>query len=515
MALWFGARRHPEWRVLGLALTGGAVAGFGQAPFGFWLLTLAALAGLIALAAREMPSAHRAWIGFAAGFGYALVTMNWIVEPFFVEAEVYAWMAPFALVLMCAGMGVFWGLALWLGGMSRAGRGSRAFGVAIGLAASDALRSYVFTGFPWVLLGHIWIDTPLAQAAALIGPIGLSLLTVLLAALPALFRARPVSGGGAAAALLAASGALWLQGQSALDAPLPESTDPAVIRIVQPNAAQHLKWQPDYAREFFYRHLDLTAAPPEAGKRPDLVIWPETAVPFLLDDSPRGLEVIAEAAGGVPVALGIQRAEGARFFNSLAVIAPDGTVSALYDKTHLVPFGEYIPFGDALSGVGISAFAAQAGNGYSSGSGEALLDLGPLGRVVPLICYEAVFPQDIRAIAARGDWLLQITNDAWFGDGAGPEQHLVQARFRAIEQGLPLMRSANTGISAAVDPRGRVTASLGMGAQGVIDVPLPVALPKTTYARLGDWPVIGLIVAILVFNSLFYSSLVDRRRFRH
>lgn len=488
------------------------VAALGQAPFGLWPLTLVALAALIAMVARERPHAHRGWIGFAAGFGYALVAMHWIVEPFLVEAEVYAWMAPFALVLMCAGLGLFWALAFWLGGLAGKSYGARVLGLSLGLAASDVLRSYALTGFPWALLGHVWIDTPLAQGAAVIGPLGLSLLTVLLATAPMLARggAGRVSG----AALIVLTGGLWGYGVIALNAPLPERADPAVIRIVQPNAAQHLKWQFDYAREFFYRHLDLTAEPPKSLQRPDLVVWPETAVPFLLDDAGEGLEVIAEAAGGVPVALGIQRSEGARFFNSLAVIAPDGTVSGLYDKAHLVPFGEYIPFGDALATFGISAFAAQAGNAYTAGPGEALLDLGALGRVVPLICYEAVFPQDIRAVGARGDWLLQITNDAWFGQGAGPEQHLVQARFRAIEQGLPLMRAANTGISAAIDPRGRVTASLGMGEQGVIDAALPAALPPTLYARFGDWPVVGLIVALWLFNSLFYSSLVDRRRFR-
>jgi apolipoprotein N-acyltransferase len=277
-----------------------------------------------------------------------------------------------------------------------------------------------------------------------------------------------------------------------------------------------LKWRPDYRERFFVRHLDLTAQPPAAGKpKPDLILWPETAVPFLLDQPGDGLAMVSEAARGTPVALGIQREQGLRYYNSLAIITAGGKVGAVYDKVHLVPFGEYIPFGDALARFGISAFAAREGNGYSAGKAQAVINLGRLGKVQPLICYEAVFAQDVARVPERPDWMMQITNDDWFGKVSGPVQHLAQARFRAIEFGLPVARSANTGISALIDARGRVVESLPMGAEGVIDAPLPGSLPPTRYARVGDGPVVeGLFAALALLFAAALKSRVDRGRKR-
>ena len=268
----------------------------------------------------------------------------------------------------------------------------------------------------------------------------------------------------------------------------------AMLRLVQPNAEQGLKWDPDQARMFFERQLSFTAA----GSRPDLVIWPETAVPYLIDEYPEVARRIAEAGRGSPVAVGVQRVAGWQYWNSLAVIGPGGQIGASYDKHHLVPFGEYIPFGDLLyDWFGLVAFAAQQGNGYSPGPGPAVLDLGGnLGKVLPLICYEVIFPQDVRAAPERADWMLQITNDAWFGTWSGPFQHLAQARLRAIEQGLPLVRVANTGVTAVVDARGRILDSLPFGEAGYLDVPLPGGLPPTPYARWGEGPILLLLLAL-------------------
>ena len=301
--------------------------------------------------------------------------------------------------------------------------------------------------------------------------------------------------------------ALWGAGQRVLDEPTRYPDNRLHVRLVQPNAPQHLKWLPEYRLEYFYRHLDLTAEP--SAKRPDLVVWPETAVPFLLDRPGDGLAMIAEAAGGIPVALGVQRSEGLRYFNSLAVLGPDGLPTAVYDKFHLVPFGEYIPFGDLAARFGLSAFAAQSGNGYTAGPGATVLDLGALGRVQPLICYEAVFPQDLRAVAERPDWLLQVTNDAWFGQLSGPWQHLAQARLRAIETGLPLARAANTGISAMIDGKGRVVAALGLDRAGVVDADLPAVLPPTVYGRVGDLPVLWLVLTLLGAVAAVRRKAID------
>ncbi|MGL5011174.1 MAG: apolipoprotein N-acyltransferase, partial [Paracoccaceae bacterium] len=247
--------------------------------------------------------------------------------------------------------------------------------------------------------------------------------------------------------------------------------------------------------------LDLT----EHGTPADLTIWPETAVPYLIDRAPEVGQMIATASGGRPVIVGYQRVEGDLGWNSLGLIAPDGSIAQHYDKWHLVPFGEYIPFGDfAYDWFGIQAFASQLGASYSAGPGPQVMDLGSaFGTILPLICYEAVFPQEVNAAPARADWILQITNDAWFGTLTGPWQHAAQARFRAIEQGLPMIRVANTGVTAVYDAHGRVIDELPFGVADVLDVPrIPGALPPTPYSRWGERPfyllLAGLAAALLL-----------------
>ncbi len=439
---------------------------------------------LTLLIATEGRALRAVWLGWIGGAGYFAAGLFWIVEPFFVDAKTYGWMAPFALFFMSFGMALFWALAAGIGALGR-GPGTRALGFALGLTATDLLRGYIFTGFPWALVGHVWIGTPVAQAAAYVGPVGLSALTAFAAALPVL----AVTNGKRAGLIvlsIAVLAAVWASGATRLAAP-ETPRDPAIrVRLIQPNAAQALKWLPEFAQVFYDRQMDQTAQP--ANTPLDLIVWPETAVPFLLSDSGGFFAALADRSGGVPVAFGIQREEGLRFFNSLAAIDSEARVTAVYDKWHLVPFGEYIPFGDLMATFGIAAFAAQQGNGYSPGPGPVVLDLGKAGRVLPLICYEAVFPQDVNGAPLRPDLLVQITNDAWFGTFSGPFQHLAQARLRAIEQGLPLLRSANTGVTAVIDAKGRILDSLPLNTEGVLDTAVPPALTPTLYSRTGDLP---------------------------
>jgi apolipoprotein N-acyltransferase len=488
-------RGRPPLRQLFPDLILGALAALGLAPFGIWGATVAALGLLIWRLARARPIAAF-WHALAAGTGWFALGLVWIVEPFLVQPEVHGWMAPFALALMALGGALFWALPTWIAARLARDWRRRALAIAAALALSDWLRGWIFTGFPWALTGHVWIDTPVAQAAAWTGAIGLSAMTLGLAALPTLLW-RPTAprlagilpGTALTAALIAA---FWAGGLARLAAPLPPD-QPTQLRIVQPNAAQHLKWDPDYAALFFRRLLDLSAEP---GPR-DLVIWPETAVNFLLEQADEVLPVMSEAAGA-PLIMGIQRREDARFYNSLVSIAPGGQVTRIYDKFHLVPFGEYIPFGDAMARIGITAFAAQQGNGYSAGPGPQLLSVAGAPDFQPLICYEAIFPRHLRSLDTRPGWLLQATNDAWFGDISGPYQHLAQARLRAIETGLPMIRAANTGVSAVIDARGRIRASLPLNEAGKIDAPLPGALPPTAWLTTGDWPVVVLLALLLV-----------------
>lgn len=498
-------RDWPGLRAVALAAILGAVVALGQAPFGLWPLSVAGFAALAWQLSALCRVGAAAWLGLFAGAGHFALALAWIVEPFLIAPEVHGWMAPFAVVLLSFGLGLFWALAWAVA--ARFGSGGRARGVSVlafplALTLVELARGYVFTGFPWAMPGHVWIDTPVSQLAAVVGPGGLTLFLLVLAVLPVAAKARPMV---ALMLPLLLLGPVWVWGARSLDSDLPPNGG-AVVRIVQPNAEQRLKWDPDRARVFFQRLLDLSAAPPAAeGARPDLIVWPETSVPYLLDTEGALLPAIAGAGQGALMAVGIQRAEAGRGWNSLALIGPAGDLRAVYDKHHLVPFGEYIPFGDLMwDWFGIGAFASQLGAGYSAGEGPVLLDLGAgLGRALPLICYEAVFPQDLNAAPEGADWILQITNDAWFGTWTGPWQHLAQARLRAIEQGMPVLRSANTGVSAVIDARGRVVAQLGLGEAGFLDAALPPRLVgATSYSRTGDAPLALLLLAGLALIGI-------------
>ncbi len=476
----------------------GLLAASGQAPLDFWWLALPALSFLTYQVAQAADARARLWLGWCGGAGYFAATLFWIVEPFMVDSAQDGWMAPFALAFMAGGMALFWLLAAAIAGLG-SGPAGRATGFAVGLAATDLLRSYVLTGFPWALVGHIWINTPVAQAAAIVGPIGLSILTMFLALVPALGKNRRSGfvGIGVSGVVLAS---VWSFGHMRLAEPEGARAEPIRVRLVQPNATQRLKWQPGMWGMFIDRQMAATEAP--ADQPLDLVIWPETALPYLLADAGDLIDEAIRRSGGVPIALGIQRAEGERFYNALVATDENGAVRAVYDKHHLVPFGEYMPFGDQLARIGITAFAARAGNGYTAGAGAAVLDLGRAGKVLPLICYEAVFPQDLRAAPERADWILQVTNDGWFGNLAGPYQHLAQAQLRAIEQGLPLMRVANTGVTAAIDAKGRILDSLPLNTEGWFDIDVPRSLAPTLYVRWGDLPATMLLAASVLALAL-------------
>jgi apolipoprotein N-acyltransferase len=471
----------------------------GQAPLSAEALGIAGLFGGLAVFLSAATGRAAFVAGWAFGTGYFGLALFWIVEPFLVDVARHGWMAPFALLLMAAGLALFWGAAFAAARAS--GGGPAAWAGALALA--ELARGYVLTGFPWALLGYTWTDSGALQWAAWIGPHGLTFATLILVA--------------ATWAALARAPAPWLLaaplpfvalvvGGAALAPPPQDLSGRPVVRLVQPNAPQDEKWDPDRVVGFYRRQLGYTAVPAEPP--PDLVVWPESAIPWPLDIAEPVLAEIAVAANGIPVALGLNRRAEGRWYNALVLVDDAGGVAALYDKHHLVPFGEYIPFGHLTRGLGLRSFAAQDGYGYSAGPGPRLIDLGPFGRALPLICYEAIFPQGVRAAPARPDLLLQITNDAWFGEISGPFQHLAQARVRAVEQGLPLVRAANTGVSAVIDPAGRILAQLPLGEAGFLDHPVPAPLPPTLYARTGDWPVLVLILATL-------SGAILRRRLSH
>ncbi|WP_457773728.1 apolipoprotein N-acyltransferase [Phycobium rhodophyticola] len=255
---------------------------------------------------------------------------------------------------------------------------------------------------------------------------------------------------------------------------------------------------PAHVLTFFDRQLALTAEPPQTARAPDLIVWPETAIPWMLSNAQEALGAIHATAGGTPVVLGLRSVDQGRLYNALVVLDAEGQLSQRYDKHHLVPFGEYMPMGNLAARLGIRGLAQNEGYGFSPGPGARLVDLPGIGSALPLICYEAVFPQDVNAAPTRPRLLLQITNDAWFGRFSGPFQHLQQARLRAIEQGLPMLRVANTGVSAMIGPKGEILTRLPLGEAGFADAALPAALPPTLYSRIGDWPITALLLLSLI-----------------
>ncbi|WP_407491985.1 apolipoprotein N-acyltransferase [Pseudooceanicola sp. MF1-13] len=484
-----------------VAACAGAIAALGQAPFDLWPLTLIGLA-VVHLMASALPrplQVARLW--WAAGAGYFAVALSWIVEPFLVDIQTHGWMAPFALIFMAAGMALFWGAAGGLARFVAAGRGFRfALATTLTFVLIGYLRGLVFTGFPWALPGHVLISTPAVQWAQWMGAMGLGALIFLFATSLPLIWAAPLKRGLAWCAALA----VVMAGGALLTPPTADLTGRPIIRIVQPNVPQHEKWDRMLAPQHFDRTLSLTAQGIDPANPPALVVWPETSVPAWLEEVPHLMPTLSQAASGQPMVFGINRGEGQRIFNAMALLGEGGEVRDVYDKHHLVPFGEYIPLGDLLGDLGLPGLSQRTGNGFSAGSGPRLMDIPGVGSALPLICYEGVFPRDIAGAPGRPDFLLLITNDAWFGKVSGPYQHLAQARLRAIEQGLPMIRAANTGISALIDPAGRLSGAMPLGTAGVRDLPLPPANLPTPYARIGDLPIAALVLlclGVLVFGN--------------
>lgn len=493
-----------------LALDGGigVLCALGQPPFGLWPVALAGfalalwrMAGVGAGAGDGRAAFRR---GLAIGFGHFVLALSWIVQPFLVDPWTYGWLAPGALLAVALGMALFWGVAAvfahWLNG--------GAMTLALALSLAELLRGHVLTGFPWALPGHIWADTALAQAASAVGASGLTAVTLIALAAPLSFGWR---GGMGSLVMLALAG-----GWSAHRLMLPEPpARPGMVRIVQPNITQSLKWDPEEAARNFTLLMGMSR---DSGA--DLVLWPETAVPYVVEEGGSAARAIADAGGRAEIATGMQRNHGAKAWNSLGIIGPGGTIRESFDKIHLVPFGEYVPFGDLVHEVtGLSAFAARMGAGYSAGRTRNLLDFHSLGRALPVICYEAIFPDELMT-TERPDWILQVTNDGWFGTLTGPYQHFAQVRLRAIEFGLPVLRAANTGISAIIDARGRIARDAGgaplvlaLGRRGVIDGRIPGALALPPYGRVGDLPLFVLLGGVL--GGLLLRARVFARGPRH
>ncbi|HEX4637058.1 MAG TPA: apolipoprotein N-acyltransferase [Rhizomicrobium sp.] len=504
------------WRALLWAFAAGAVSALAFAPLEVFPALLLGYAVLVLLldGAAGMQGRFRraAGLGWAFFFGQFLIGLHWIVYPFLIYPDANLWELPFA-VFLPAGLALFGALAAglcmawWPKGPARI----LAFTVAV--AASEWLRGHVFTGFPWNLSGYGWgASLALLQSASLMGIYSLSFLTILFgASLAELVFSRwrlPV-------ALLLLFAGLWGYGvYRVVSTPIGEVTG-VRLRLVQPDIPQAEKYVRRLTARNWQRLFSLSieqAGQQPAGFRdiPTHIIWPEAATGLIpVARSPEALNQIALlTARGQTLMTGSDRVlrdeKGITAYNSLYLFAPGkGPVS--YDKFHLVPFGEYLPFAPLLNAIGISQLTV--GLGFSAGDHPRVLDASPAPPVTPLICYEVIFPHAVIDPAEpRPGWLVNITDDSWFGPWAGPQQHFLIARVRAIEEGLPIARAANSGISAVIDPLGRVPAKLALNRMGVVDAALPQALPPPPYARIGDLVFLSFLVI-----AAFASAALNRR----
>jgi apolipoprotein N-acyltransferase len=515
------------WKRALIALAAGAVSALAMAPFNAWpvlFVTFPVAVWLIDGAAagkrRGVPAA--AMSGFWFGLGYFVPGLYWIGNAFLVDAPTFAWLMPFAVLGLPAYLALFPALGFALARLIWTRDASRVLALAVSLTISEWLRGHVLSGFPWNAFGYALSEPlALAQTASLIGLWGMTFLSVAIFASPAVLidgssRGRkPWIAPVAALALLVAMGvygAVRLSQQ-------PTAMTKVKLRIMQPNLQQDVKFNYAAKAEVMQKYLTLSdraSGPQSTGVRDtQILIWPESAFPFFLTREADAMARIAELlpkdtvllTGSVRAPDGPPGARVSRAYNSIYLIDHDGGVLSVYDKLHLVPFGEYLPLQAWMEKLGFVQLTRVHG-GFIPGTRRRTMEVPQAPPALPLICYEAIFPGDIAASGDRPGWIINLTNDGWFGNSTGPYQHLQQARMRAIEEGLPMVRAANTGISAVVDPSGRIVARLGLGIEGVLDANLPTALPPTLYARLRDIPAMFLVGAAVLF--IFRRRLMKR-----
>lgn len=501
------------WKRSGLSFSFGVCAAFTLPPANILPLLVPAFTGLIWLISSSSSIRQTITTGWCFGFGYFIFSCYWVGSAMLLDTNKFAWLAFPAIVALCAGLAIFPALVALFVFVSRRTGLSRLIIFSVSWAFSEWLRGQILSGFPMNPIGSTWSATDgMLQSVALIGTYGLSFFTVLGASVTALLGKKKTTDENVKClgpifimlllSLIAISGnvRLWLH-------PIPSSTNIKLI-IVQANIDQELKWDPLTRKKALEKHILMTtdALPSENT----YIIWPETAVPYDISNNPDlaiWLATVIPKNGilitGALRKSSIQDKKGeARIWNSLYALDTDGTIVAYYDKHHLVPFGEYMPIRSIMN----LAKLTYGDTDFSSGSGPRTLSVPNLPLFSPLICYEAIFPGEVTVMKPRPKWLLNITNDGWFGRTAGPYQHLQAARFRAVEEGLPLIRAANTGISAAFDPLGRRIAYLPLNHEGILKVMLPKDVRLTPYAILGNW--VLLIICLLAIGVVAVRTVL-------
>lgn len=503
----------PAWLRRAIACLAGATGALALPPLGlFPALVVAMTVAVWLLDAERLRRAGAGMLrpslitGWWFGFGYFVTGLWWLGAAFLVEADEFAWALPLGVIGLPALLALFPAAGFALAGWLWRPYPGRILAFAGALGLCDYLRGVLFTGFPWNTWGMaLGAHLPTAQIASVVGLYGLGVLAVAIAAAPAALdidwraAARRARTCALLPPLLAAAtlAALFIYGEMRIPAGPAATVSGVKLRVAQPGITQDtavFNWENrEKILNHYVRLTEGAGVAPLATSGVTHVFWPESAFPFLLADSPDALRVIGDMLPpGAVLVTGAARGEGntpggrpERYYNSMQVVDHAGRIVDFYDKSRLVPFGEYLPFGGVLDALGLRQFVHVPG-GFTAGRPGGGLTVPGLPPVTPLICYEAIFPGH-GAPRRREGVIVNVTNDGWFGDTPGPWQHFAQARLRAIESGLPLIRAANTGISAVLDPWGRTVAMLPPGETGFIDSALPQAISTTIYTRLGNF----------------------------
>ncbi len=513
------------WRRAAIAFFAGAASALALAPVNAWpilFLTFPVLIWLVdgSAAARWSGTMAAAAAGWCFGFGYFLAGLYWIGYAFLVDAKTFGWLLPVAVAGLPAYLALYTALGVAAARLIWVRGPVRVLALAAMLTAAEWLRGHLLSGFPWNTFGYALTQPlALAQSVSLFGIWGLTFLCIAICASPAVLaddaadtphpRRAPIIG---ILILLA----LASYGVARLWQHPTEYVSGVKLRIMQPNLQQDEKFNYAAKAEVMQRYLRLSnrATGPQSKGVRDVthLIWPESAFPFFLTREPEALgQIVALLKPSTELITGAVRAapnasaRNPRAYNSVYVIDPDGSIRGIYDKVHLVPFGEYLPFQRVLERLGLRQLTKQVG-GFLSGDRRRTMEVPGAPKMLPLICYEAIFPGAAVPRGERPGWLVNVTNDGWFGISSGPYQHFQQARVLAIAEGLPLARAANTGISAVVDPVGRIIHLLPLGTEGVLDSALPRAIAPTPYVKFGDSTLILFMVVSLI--------IVARRRLR-
>ncbi len=493
----------------GLGFAAGLASALGFAPIDAWPLTLAGLALLLLLIPLATGLRNALALGWWFGFGHMLAGLYWIAQAFNFQDNMPAWIGWLAVLLLSMVMAGYPAVAAAIA-WRFSGALARLFAFAGAWMLAEWLRGYLFGGFPWNPLGVVTLPLlPLAQAASLIGGLGLSGLVLLVAGSIALVvgerRWRTAGGVALLLAATAAFGAAGLSGATRFTG--------TRVHIVQANIGQDEKWRAD-AEERNLRRYEALSGAAKRDARPGLLLWPEAAVIGLIEEEPWLRRRLARLLGPGDLLLtgGVKAIRGPNgraiaAHNSLFVLGESGRLAGRYDKNALVPFGEYLPLRPLMEAIGVARLAPGALD-FWPGPGPRTLPLAGFPAVGPLICYEIVRPGHVVAPGDRPAWLLNASNDAWFSD-AGAWMHLQQARLRAIEEGLPIARATPTGVSAMIDARGRLLATLGRGRAGVLTADLPTALPPTPFARAGS--AIPLALALLLIAAALLVAHRNRQ----